>query len=118
MPSKALENYLDNITNPNGEVVASSKEISEAVDQYNAEYLDEQQERYGCLKEDLDYYINDSGLMLDKKDAFGASMLASSILSDAQEMMDLGLNRQAKQFINRAKYILSVNRRSLREDEK
>lgn len=118
MPSEALKNYLDNITDPNGAVVASSQQIKEALEQYDNEYLAEQQDRYGCMPEDLDYYINDSGMMLNKEDAIGATMVAASILSDAQEMIDQGRAKQAKQFINRAKYVLSVNRRALRDKER
>ena len=117
MPSEALQNYLDQITDPNGQVVASPKQIKEAIQQYDDEYLVEQQNRYGCLPEDLDYYINDSGMMLNKEDAIGATMVAASILSDAQEMIEQGRAKQAIQFINRAKYVLSVNRRALRDKE-
>jgi len=117
MPSEALKNYLDQITDPNGAVVASPKQIKDAIKQYDDEYLVEQQNRYGCLPEDLDYYINDSGMMLNKEDAIGATMVAASILSDAQEMIEQGRNKQAIQFINRAKYVLSVNRRALRHKE-
>ena len=117
MPSEALQNYLDQITDPNGKVVASPKQIKEAIQQYDDEYLVEQQNRYGCLPEDLDYYINDSGMMLNKEDAIGATMVAASILSDAQEMIEQGRAKQAIQFINRAKYVMSVNRRALRAKE-
>jgi hypothetical protein len=117
MPSEALQNYLDQITDPNGQVVASPKQIKEAIQQYDDEYLAEQQNRYGCLPEDLDYYINDSGMMLNKEDAIGATMVAASILSDAQEMIEQGRAKQAIQFINRAKYVMSVNRRALSEKE-
>ena len=117
MPSEALKNYLDAITDPNGQVVASPKQIKEAIQQYDDEYLVEQQDRYGCMPEDLDYYINDSGMMLSKEDAIGATMVAASILSDAQEMIEQGRAKQAIQFINRAKYVLSVNRRALRQKE-
>jgi hypothetical protein len=117
MPSEALKNYLDTITDPNGAVVASPKQIKEAIQQYDDEYLAEQQNRYGCMPEDLNYYINDSGMMLDKEDAIGATLMAASILSDAQEMIEQGRAKQAIQFINRAKYVLSVNRRALREKE-
>lgn len=117
MPSEALKNYLDKITDPNGTVIASPKQIAEALDQYDNEYLAEQQDRYGCLPEDLEYYINDSGMMLNKEDAIGATIMAASILSDAQEMIEQGRAKQAIQFINRAKYVLSVNRRALRAKE-
>lgn len=40
------------------------------------------------------------------KDA-GDLMLAMSILSDAQEVMAMGGVEQARQFINKSKYILS-----------
>jgi hypothetical protein len=40
------------------------------------------------------------------KDA-GDLMLAMSILSDAQEVMAMGSVEQARQFINKSKYILS-----------
>lgn len=118
MPSEALKNYLDNITDPtNGKVVASSKEISEAIDQYNAEYANEMVEKYGCMTEEIDRYMINSGMMQDKKDYLGASMLVTSVLSDAQELFKNGYEKPAKQFINRAKYILSANRRAVIESD-
>jgi len=39
----------------------------------------------------------------------GLSMLAMSILSDAQECIAVGRNNMARQFINRAKFVISQN---------
>jgi hypothetical protein len=40
-------------------------------------------------------------------DKTGCLMLAMGILSDAQEVMEHGNTEQARQFINKSKYILS-----------
>ena len=73
--------------------------------------------QFGCQIEDLDDYIEHTGLMLNKEDAIGASIVAVNMLSDAQEMLERDQTELANQFINRAKYILMKNRRTLRLKE-
>ena len=63
---------------------------------------------YGCTQDDLGQMmanpINRMG---------GIYMLTLSILSDAQEAMAHGDNETARQFINRAKYVIRLNRKEL-----
>ena len=58
---------------------------------------------YGCTKDDLDELIADSQDPL----MGGLGMLAMSILSDAQERIAIGHGDIARQYINRAKYIIN-----------
>ena len=58
---------------------------------------------YGCTKDDLDRLIAEA----DEPYMGGKSMLAMSILSDAQERIALGDGNTARQYINRAKYIIN-----------
>ena len=58
---------------------------------------------YGCTKDDLDQLIAEA----DEPYMGGKSMLAMSILSDAQERIAVGHGDIARQYINRAKYIIS-----------
>lgn len=58
---------------------------------------------YGCTKDDLDQLIAEA----DEPHMGGKSMLAMSILSDAQERIAVGHGDIARQYINRAKYIIS-----------
>jgi hypothetical protein len=58
---------------------------------------------YGCTKADLDELIADSQDPL----MGGLGMLAMSILSDAQERIAVGHGDIARQYINRAKYIIN-----------
>lgn len=57
---------------------------------------------YGMPKEWLDE------LIIDWKEPFmgGLTMLVMSVLSDAQERIALGHDDTARQYINRAKYII------------
>jgi hypothetical protein len=54
---------------------------------------------FGCTIEDLEVMLDDS--------ICNPEMLAMSILSDAQEAMAFGDTKTTRQFINRAKWILS-----------
>jgi hypothetical protein len=64
----------------------------------NKEYL-----LYGCQVEDLDELIADA-----MQPYMGEHyMLAMSMLSDAQELLALNDGGRARQYINRAKYVLS-----------
>ena len=62
--------------------------------------LEQRQMRmYGCTEADIELAVADT--------IMGSPlMLAGSILSDAQEEMAHGQHERARQFINRAKYIL------------
>jgi len=57
---------------------------------------------YGCTKADLDGLIAEA----DEPYMGGRSMLAMSILSDAQERIAVGHGDIARQYINRAKYVI------------
>lgn len=62
---------------------------------------------FGCTESQvLSMIENNLYAKLLGKDA-GDLMLAMSILSDAQEVMAMGSVEQARQFINKSKYILS-----------
>ena len=57
---------------------------------------------YGCDTEELDTLISDA----QQPYMGGLNMLAMSILSDAQECIAIGSFDRARQFINRAKYVI------------
>jgi len=57
---------------------------------------------YGCDTEELDTLISDA----QQPYMGGINMLAMSILSDAQECIAIGSFDRARQFINRAKYVI------------
>ena len=58
---------------------------------------------FGCSKEELLEVCENA----QQPYMGGLSMLAMSILSDAQECIAMGHNNMARQFINRAKFIIS-----------
>jgi len=58
---------------------------------------------YGCTKDDLDELIAEA----DEPFMGGRRMLAMSILSDAQERIAIGHGDIARQYINRAKYVIN-----------
>jgi hypothetical protein len=58
---------------------------------------------YNCELWELDEAIAD----FNKPYMGGGTMLAMSILSDAQELIAMGADDRARQNINRAKYVLS-----------
>lgn len=62
-----------------------------------------QQNMYGCTEETLEKSINEA----QEKWMTDPAMYAMSVLSDAQEMIERGMNEQARQAINRAKYVIS-----------
>tara|TARA_R100001510_G_C7529464_1_gene121542 strand:+ start:389 stop:619 length:231 start_codon:yes stop_codon:yes gene_type:complete len=64
--------------------------------------LDKQMLLYGCESAELDEQIEDS----QKPYMGGLPMLAMSILSDAQEVLALGMFDRNRQYINRAKYVI------------
>lgn len=57
---------------------------------------------YGCFTTELDEIIADEMQPL----MGGHYMLAMSILSDAQECIAIGQEERARQYINRAKYVM------------
>lgn len=62
---------------------------------------------YGADPRYLDEAVRD-GLYAKTMGAHdGAVMLAMSILSDAQELLEMGRQDECRQYINRAKYVLS-----------
>lgn len=65
----------------------------------NKEYL-----MYGCQTEDLDDMI-DSAMKPYMGEHY---MLSMSMLSDAQELLAIGDGGRARQFINRAKYVMNA----------
>lgn len=90
------------------------------------ETLFQEQETYGTLVEYLDEHMDK--LLLDKDDAVGASMLVQSILGEAKDILNVIVKNnpyqtkkyrldQVMQFINRAIYVTTTNRRALREKE-
>ena len=56
---------------------------------------------YGCTTEDI--------LEAMENAITGAEFLAISIMSDAQVMIEMGRGEEARQFINRAKFIMFKN---------
>ena len=90
------------------------------------ETLFQEQETYGTLVEYLDEHMD--RLLLDKDDAVGASMLVQSILGEAKDILNVIVKNnpyqtkkyrldQVMQFINRAIYVTTTNRRALREKQ-
>ena len=56
---------------------------------------------YGCTHDDMVCMMNDPINFIG-----GHGMLAMSILSDAQECIARGMDETARQYINRAKYVI------------
>lgn len=57
---------------------------------------------YGCTRADLDDMLEEELMPM----MGGQYMLAMSILSDAQECIAVGMGDRARQYINRAKYVM------------
>ena len=72
-------------------------------------YAEREQDRnllmYGCPQEWIDELIEDWSQPL----MGGLQMLAMSMLSDAQECIAVGRHETARQYINRAKYVIKQN---------
>ena len=66
----------------------------------------QQMDMYGMPKEWLDELVDDWQEPL----MGGLQMLAMSILSDAQECIACGMDDTARQYINRAKYVIRQTR--------
>jgi hypothetical protein len=56
---------------------------------------------YGCTQDDMVCMMNDPMNFVG-----GHYMFVMSILSDAQECIERGMNNTARQYINRAKYVV------------
>ncbi len=64
---------------------------------------------YGCTQDDMVAMMNEpmtAATMLPRYFIGGHYMLAMSILSDAQECIARGKDETARQYINRAKYVM------------
>lgn len=62
---------------------------------------------FGCFESELEAYVGD-------RDTYDLATLAQSILSDAQAQQELGDHEAARQFMNRAKYVLNKIRQAHR----
>lgn len=62
---------------------------------------------FGCTQDDMDSMIEVSMYRSVLGDTNGLLMLAMGILSDAQHVMACGNTEQARQFINKSKYVIS-----------
>jgi len=67
---------------------------------------------YGCTQDDMLCMMNDPINFIG-----GHYMLAMSILSDAQECIALGKDETARQYINKAKYVLRQWKEDLTDGE-
>lgn len=65
--------------------------------------IEEQNKMYGCSTQAIDEAMN-------RYDGQESMMLAMSILSDAQMEMSMGNTETARQFMNRAKYVISKDK--------
>lgn len=63
-------------------------------------------EMFGCTQQAMDNMVEDSLYRSMLGDTNGALMLAMGILSDAQHVMAHGDTEQARQFINKSKYVI------------
>jgi hypothetical protein len=61
---------------------------------------------FGCTQQAMDAMMEDSLYRSMLGDTNGALMLAMGILSDAQHVMACGNTDQARQFINKSKYVI------------
>jgi hypothetical protein len=62
---------------------------------------------FGCTQESMDAMVEDNLYRSMLGDTNGLLMLAMGILSDAQHVMACGDTEQARQFINKSKYVIS-----------
>ena len=74
----------------------------------NMTQKEREMQMYGCEAWELDEAIADS----NQPYMGGLTMLAMSILSDAQELLAMGASDRASQNINQAKYVI----RHMKED--
>jgi hypothetical protein len=63
-------------------------------------------EMFGCTQKAMDDMIKSCLYRSMIGDTNGVLMLAMSILSDAQHVMACGNTEQARQFINKSKYVI------------
>lgn len=65
---------------------------------------------YGCTVAELETALQESlYLKLERTPGEGIKLLAVSVLSDVQELLERGHNEEARQLINRAKYLIMRN---------
>jgi hypothetical protein len=64
-------------------------------------------EMFGCTQKEMDNMVEASLYRSMLGDTNGLLMLAMGILSDAQHVMACGNTEQARQFINKSKYVIS-----------
>jgi hypothetical protein len=64
-------------------------------------------EMFGCTQKAMDSMVEASLYRSMLGDTNGLLMLAMGILSDAQHVMACGNTEQARQFINKSKYVIS-----------
>ena len=62
---------------------------------------------FGCTQQAMDDMVEDNLYRSVLGDTNGQLMLAMGILSDAQHVMAHGDTEQARQFINKSKYVIS-----------
>jgi len=62
---------------------------------------------FGCTQKEMDNMVEASLYRSMLGDTNGLLMLAMGILSDAQHVMACGNTEQARQFINKSKYVIS-----------
>jgi len=74
---------------------------------------------FGCTQGEMDAMIEVSMYRSVLGDTNGLLMLAMGILSDAQHVMACGNTEQARQFINKSKYVISkvMDQHDNREEE-
>ena len=74
---------------------------------------------FGCTQEAMDNMVEASVYRSVLGDTQGLLMLAMGILSDAQHVMACGNTEQARQFINKSKYVIGkvMDEHDNREEE-
>lgn len=74
--------------------------------------LEAQIKMFGCTQQEIDEALTNRAPYCDPL------MIAMSLLSDSQELLSMGRDEEARQHINRAKYIISNEYRKEREAER
>lgn len=70
-----------------------------------AEVTQRQVKCYGCTQEEIETSLRHAKFDFSST----ADMVVMGLLSDAQELIELGQKEQARQLINRAKYIVNTH---------
>lgn len=79
----------------------SAEAITTMVTGRSGSYMD----TYGCTQADMEALVEQQ--IIFKSKPFGYETLACQIMSDAQEEMALGNVERARQYLNKAKYVLT-----------